>query len=216
MPLIIIITTVFNFTTIIAFIKVPSLRDKPSELLILNLCCADLITGAIFMPSVSPLYITPGHWPLGEAGCRVVASIMNMSIHGSLFSLIAISVDRFLMVYVEYPKYMKMQSYPRVYLTIGLCWTMALITVILEQGMWNWAKTLDETAASIDYSRFCLTPPRRIRWFSLSFFGVLFFLPVVTVFILSIAFLWQLSKRLKKSKGPGLSTVSRAQTQVRD
>lgn len=208
-PLISLVTTVFNLTTIVAFIKVPGLRDKPGEFLILNLCCADLLTGAAFIPTASPQYITPGHWPLGEAGCRVVTSIMNLSIHGSLFALIAISFDRFLMVSVEYPKYVKMQSYRRIYLTIGICWTLAVLTVIIEQALWEWAKTVDETAASIDYKKFCLVPPRRIRWFSLTFFAVLFFLPVVTVFLLSIAFLWQLRKRLKKNVGSGLSKAAK-------
>ena len=44
-PIIIVIGTVFNLTTILAFWKMPGLRDKPSDLLILNLSVVDLITG---------------------------------------------------------------------------------------------------------------------------------------------------------------------------
>ncbi|XP_072043155.1 allatostatin-A receptor-like [Amphiura filiformis] len=209
-PIIIVIGSMLNLTTILAFWKMPSLRDKPSDLLILNLSFADLITSMVFLPLASSVYITPGYWPLGEIGCRITTSIMNTTIHGSLFALIAISLDRFLLVYVEYPKYIKMQSYPRIYVTITIGWVLALASVVIEQGLWGYAKEIDATAALIPFDKYCLTPPRRIRWFSLSFFTTLFFVPVMTVCGLSIAFLWQLMKRLEKSKGSGSKAVARS------
>ena len=44
-PILCFLITIGNLGTIIAFWKLPSLRDKPSELLILSLSCADFITG---------------------------------------------------------------------------------------------------------------------------------------------------------------------------
>ena len=58
-PVLILTTTAMNIGTIAAFWKIPTLRDKPSELLILNLACSDLLTGLIVIPLASNLYITP-------------------------------------------------------------------------------------------------------------------------------------------------------------
>ena len=41
LPVLILTTTVMNIGTIVAFWRLPTLRDKPSELLILNLACSD-------------------------------------------------------------------------------------------------------------------------------------------------------------------------------
>ena len=217
-PIIVVIGSALNLTTIIAFWKMPDLRDTPGELLILNLSVADLITMMGFLPLASPAYITPGYWPFGETGCRIISAIKETSIHGSLFALIAISVDRFLLVFLEYPKYIKLQSYRRIYVTIAFGWTVTMATVIIEEGiMWDLAKDLDETAASIPFDKLCLSPARRIRWYSLVLFLALFFGPVVTVCGLSIAFLYQLRKRLKISRGLTSSTraAMRSNSQVR-
>ena len=124
-PLIVLITTMFNLTSLLAFTKVPAFRDKPSELLILNLCCSDLITVLGFLAPACPLYITSEYWRIREACCWAVVVFLHVSVHGSLFALIAISFDRLLMVFVEYPTYVKWQSFRRVYITIGFTWTFS-------------------------------------------------------------------------------------------
>ncbi len=104
------------------------------------------------------------------------------------------------------------------YIFIAFGWTVTMASAILEEGiMWDLAKDLDETAASIPFDKLCLSPARRIRWHSLVLFLALFFGPVVTVCGLSIAFLYQLRKRLKISRGLTSSTraAMRSNSQVR-
>lgn len=194
------LTVIGNSATIYAFWKVPGLREKPSEFLILNLSVADLMTGLLAIPLVSPMYITPGNWPLGESGCRFIVFPFNLSIHTSLGLLLAISIDRFLLVYLEYPKYLKIQSQARINFIIACCWGFAALTVVIEQSVWDVAKGLDEVAANINYDRVCLSPPRRLQSFSISFFLGLYFTPVVLVCGFSLAFLCLLRKRLIKNK----------------
>ncbi len=198
--LLIFVTALMNLGTVVAFWRVPKLRESPSELLILNLACSDLLTGMVPLPLISPSYITTNHWPTREIGCVILVLFLDISVHGTLFALLTISIDRFLLVYLEYPQYIKRVSRRNVYKVIATGWLFALATAALELGMWEKAKTLDETAASIDHSKVCLSPPRRVQSFSLSFFLVLYLFPVILVCAFSIAFLYHLRLRLKKTK----------------
>ena len=199
-------TVLGNILIMVAFWKVPGLRDKPSELLILNLSCMDSLTGLQLL-YYSPLFIA-GHWPFGEFGCRIANAIFYLSIHGSLFNLIAISVDRVRLVLLEYPKYMKMQSAFRIRMQILACWATALMTVILEHSIWNVAKQVDESAAAINFDVTCLTPPRRLKIYSRTAFIALYIVPVITVCSLSVWFIYLLRIRLEKSKRVGDSSGS--------
>ena len=202
MPLLILVIIVMNLGTISAFWKVPSLRGKPSDLFVLNLACADLLTGTTILPFMSPVYITPGVWPLGEIGCAIVHGFFfNLSICGSLLALITISIDRFLLVYMEYPHYVKTMTRRRVYKVITAGWTFTFLTAVIELSLWEKAKEVDETARSIDFDRVCLSPARRVKAFTLFFFLTLFLLPVLLVCGLSIGFLYQLQLRLQKLRG---------------
>ncbi|XP_072016312.1 allatostatin-A receptor-like [Amphiura filiformis] len=188
-----------NVGTVAAFWKMPSLREKPSELLILNLACSDLLTGMIVLPLGSPLYITPNQWPMGEIGCAIFLFFIDISVHGTLFALMTISADRFLLVYLEYPQYMKIITRKGVYKVITSGWLFALLTAVIEMACWEKAKGLNDVAGGIDYSKICLSPPRRVHNFALSFFIILYLCPVILVCTLSVAFLYQLRLRLKKT-----------------
>ena len=190
-----------NLGTIIAFWKLPSMREKPSELLILSLSCGDFITGFIVIPLFSPVYITPGYWPFKEITCRIFIFFMDLAVHVSLFSLCMISIDRLLLVLKEYPQYMKIQTHPRIQITLAIGWTISMITGFIEVSLWNIAKRLDKSAGEIDYTVYCLSPPRRMQEFALPFFLLLYLFPVLLVCGLSTAFFCLLYKRLSKSWG---------------
>ena len=206
-PTLIIVTSIMNLATIGAFWKLRSLREKPSELFILNLACADLLTGMVLLPFGSFLYITPGYWPTGETGCIVTVALFNLSIHGSLFGLTTISVDRFLLVYMEYPQYIKKVTRAKVYKVIATGWVFVVVTIVIELSLWNVAKDIDESARNIPFDFVCLSPARRVRAFSLTFFLILYFCPVTIVCIMSAAFLYQLRKRLQKNSSRRKQTI---------
>lgn len=200
-PILIIVTTALNLATIVAFWKLPTLRDKPSELLILNLSCADLITGAILLPLISPLYMVKGYWPLGENGCRMVLLFLNMGVNGSLYALVTISLDRFLLVYMEFPRYMKRVTRKTVYKVIALGWILSFCTVLCELGLWGTSKRADQSAKVINYKKFCLSPSRRVQSYALVYFPVVYFFPVILVCALSAGFFYHLLKRVKGRTG---------------
>ena len=204
-----------NILIIVAFWKLPSLREKPSEYLILNLSFVDLCTGFTLL-YISPLFIVSGYNPLGEIGCRFANASFNITVSASVFTLIAISTDRFLLVLIAYPKYLKWQSTFRIRLTIITCWTLAFLLSAIEHSIWNVAKTLSERAADIDFKIVCLSPPRRLQAYSLyGFFGV-YLGPVLIVCILSSAFFFLLWRRIQMNNRIGAASFSTQSTSLQD
>ena len=214
LPLLSLATIVLNSMTILAFWKLDKLREKPSELLILNLSCADFLTGLFVIPLWSPVYITPKHWPMGEIGCRMAISALNMAIHGSLFALLSISIDRFMLISMDYPRYVHTQTKRTIKFIIATCWCIAVATVAIEMGFWNRAMRMNKDAATIDFNQYCLSPPRRLSRFSLSFFFTLYLIPVIAVCTLSIAFLYRLHQRLQDGEKRRLRSPSSPPSQM--
>ena len=213
LPLFCFVTCIANLATILAFVKEPNLTERPSEALILSLSCADLGTGLLALPANSLSYIFPRNWPLGEAGCRVEVFFFDLTVHSSLLTVFSISLDRFLLVYLEYPQYLKHQSHGRIRKTILTCWGIAILTAILEMSLWNLAKRLDQTASKIDFSQQCLSPPRRMKAFAITLITVLYFVPILVMCGLSLAFLYLLRKRLIKHR---VTKISTSQTATRE
>lgn len=188
-----------NLAIIVAYYKVPGLREKPSDLLILNLAVTDLLQGVTMSVFTTPLYIL-GSWPYREFGCKVTVGLGDVTIVASLVTLGAISLDRMLLVSKEYPRYVKIQSRFRIKLTICLCWIIAGIPMVVEIGLWEKAKEINLEASLINFNYVCLSPPRRIRGFSFFMFIAFALLPVISVTVLSAIFFHRLKRRLKRHR----------------
>ena len=197
-PIVCILTVIGNLGTINAFRKLPELWDKPSEMLILSLACADLMTGMIVLPSFAPLWITPGYFPFGENFCRFAVFCGDLSIVAGLYDLVAISLDRFLLVFKEYPQYMKIQTERRIYTVLVVIWLWSIMWSVFDMSLWDFAiKKLDESTYLFDFTKQCGSPTKRVLQAELFVAAVA--LPVMLVGGLSAAFFYMLHKRLTQS-----------------
>lgn len=213
LPFLSVLMMLGNIAVITAFVKVPGLREKPSDLLILNLSVTDLIQGVILLVFLTPLYVSEFWWHYGEFGCKMLIAIGDFNAGASLFTLCAISLDRVLLVAMEYPRYMKLTSRFRIMLTILISWISALVPMSLEIGLWEKAKEINLIASLINFDYLCLSPSRRIQAFSSFFFFFFVFTPVIIVTTLSLVFMYFLHQRLKKNRkiaaaGPGSNSGS--------
>ena len=199
LPLLSIATIVGNAGVMLAFLKVPALQEKPSDLLILNLSVTDFFLGWIMLIFMTPYFVS-GMWPYGEIGCMIWAGSGNLLVSASLYTLCAISWDRVLLVVKEYPSYVKLQSRTRIKVTIGLCWILSLIPMTLELSMWKRAKENVFMASLINFNYICLSLPRLIKAFSLSGFFIFVLTPILMVTVLSAVFLYFLHLRLRKNR----------------
>ena len=195
-PIVSILTVIGNLGTINAFRKLPELWEKPSEMLILSLSCADLITGLIVLPSRAPTWITPGYWPYGENFCRFTVFCETITVIAGLHNLIAISFDRFLLVFKEYPQYMKIQTERRIYTYIAVIWLWPVTLGIIDTlVVWD-IKKQDEST-TIDFTRHCESPA--VGTASGIPHLVTLGIPLTSVGGFCAAFFYLLNKRLKKS-----------------
>ena len=105
MAILSLLTIFANLGTILAFWQDQTLRDKPSDLLILSLSFVDFLQGLIVMPMI----IVASYLVLGEVGCQMSFLLGDIGIANSLLHLLAISVDRLLLISMEYPRYLKFQ-----------------------------------------------------------------------------------------------------------
>lgn len=206
MSVVTLLVFVGNTGTIAAFWKVPALREKPSNLLILSLSCADLVCGVNLL-MIMPYRIT-GYWPWGKIGCQINLLIINLFAITGIFTTLAISLDRYLLISRSYPKYMKLQSRKRVKITIFAIWLYSTSFGIAEIILWDIVevKGVDETY--FDYSKVCRSPPKHAFLPAAIYFLLNYFLPVTTIEVLSTGFIIKLRRKLKKTHPVGETSMS--------
>lgn len=195
LPLIAFVTLLGNAAVMIAFYKVPVLRRKPSNLLILNLAVSDFVNGWIILAVLS-VYAILERNPYGEVGCAVAVCLNEYISLVSLTTLCLISIDRVLLVSQDYRKYMKIQSRTRIKTTIALCWVFWMILIVLELSLWQFAKKISVRARYINFEKSCIAPTKTIKAFSL-FIILTFNFPLGLITVLSLVFVYSLRKRLQ-------------------
>ncbi|XP_072037339.1 5-hydroxytryptamine receptor 7-like [Amphiura filiformis] len=192
------ITILGNVATIYAYYKERSLREKPSDLLVLNLSVADLGIGLLCMPFIISNHIC-NCWLTKEIGCRIWVILCDTFVFGGVATVIAISFDRFLLVHREYSSYLRIQNKSRIKVTIILCWLFSVIPNILDHSLWEYAKTLPN-ARVVDFRYNCLSPSREIFIVTLIISVIGSFIPLAIISSLSFSFICLLRVRLKKHR----------------
>ena len=204
-----IFTVLGNITNICAFLIDRSLRDKPRDLLVVNLSFADLGIGLFCMPFVVSNLICDC-WPTGEVGCRIFVTTADIFLISGASSLIAISLDRYLLVARDYTAYLRIQTYSRIKVTIVLCWIYALIPTIVENAAWTYGKG---HSMFVPVESRCFSPARELFSFTIFIILVGSFIPLVIISSLSFSFLLLLRKRLSKQRKVSTASANVSQAQ---
>ena len=205
-----IVTVAGNIGTIWAFRSNILLRQKPSNLLILSLSCCDLAVGASGLP-VAAVHTGLGYWPLGKPVCIISAFFSVIGVSAAMYTVTAISIDRWLLVSREYPSYLRIQSSRNVKLQIAGAWIAAILISSCETILWVVQSFSNESMAegTIDYSLQCISPVRSDPIFTLVIFALLFAIPFLVMVISTMRFVVLLRRRLRKSrKRRNMSIVS--------
>lgn len=139
-PVVIIMSvlTVFaNLGTIVAFYTDPTVRTKPSDLIILNLACADMGVGLFIMPRLA-FVKSVGRWVFGEMGCRINYMLESTLINAGMYFIILLSFDRYKMLALDYTAYVKRYNYVFIRKAVFLTWVAASLQGFVENCMWNY------------------------------------------------------------------------------
>ncbi|XP_072039229.1 histamine H3 receptor-like [Amphiura filiformis] len=188
-------TLLGNAGTIVAFYKVRSLREKPSDLFILSLSCADLIMGCVITFTV-PTYAL-GYWVWGKTLCQLFATLANIAVIAGILNTLMICWDRYLLISKEYPKYVKMQSKHRVIGIITVVWAYSVVSGFIEWIVWD-IVNIPETVYEFDFTRECRSPPKHDFIYQTQAFTLNGFLPLLGIEGLSVAFVVLLRRKLHK------------------
>ncbi|XP_072042875.1 melanopsin-like [Amphiura filiformis] len=188
-------TLIGNMATIAAFLKVTPLRQKPGNLLILNLSCADLGIGLVQIFHFPQLALKI--WPYGKYGCMLINFLINLFISAGLVTTVAISMDRFLLLSREYPKYLRIQSRKRIMCIIGGIWLYGILLGTIETLLFDMLIP-PGLHDYYDFSQDCRSPPNHNMVFALVKFIVEIFGPLLAIESFSIAFFVQLIRKLRQ------------------
>ncbi|KAH0615759.1 hypothetical protein JD844_026218 [Phrynosoma platyrhinos] len=93
-----------------------------TNLFILNLAVSDLLVGIFCMPTTLLDNIISG-WPFGSIACKMNGMIQGISVSASVFTLVAIAVDRFRSI--VYPFKQKLTVWTAVVI-IAIIWVLAI------------------------------------------------------------------------------------------
>ena len=201
------IINIANLLTIVAFMKVRTLQNHTSNLLIFALSLADFVTGIYVLLYYGIPLVFSLRPLLNEIGCMMSVPLDNIYITGNLL-LVAISIDRVLLVSKDYSKYVKMVTKFRLKLTMGICFLIGQIPSVFELSFWNYAKKNNANAATINFDDICLYPAIRLKWVSICL-SCFYYVPLFLVGTFCIIFVKRLLIRIsnKRRIGPPLQSA---------
>ena len=90
---------------------------------IVNLACADILMAALCIPFTFVANVLMLYWPFGQVMCPIVLYAQVVTVFLSAFTLVAISVDRY--IAVIYPLRPRMTT-KQAYIIISAIWMLAL------------------------------------------------------------------------------------------
>lgn len=99
-----------------------------TNLLIINLAMADLLFIVFCVPFTATDYAIP-YWPFGDTWCRTVQYLIIVCAYASVYTLMLMSLDRFLAV--VYPiASIAIRTERNTYLAIGVMWLVILVACV--------------------------------------------------------------------------------------
>ena len=148
------LTVIGNSMTLWAFHMERSLRNNPSTYFIIALTFNDLLYGIhiFFFLGIPFTFQRRYGYFFGEVGCMMTVFLNHLFVIGNLI-LLAMSVDRVLLICLKYTTYRKVLTEFRVRLAIAFCYVIGLMLGMVEMSMWEFAKKDKDVAKKLNFER---------------------------------------------------------------
>ncbi|NXC51323.1 NPFF1 protein, partial [Penelope pileata] len=109
---------------LVCFIVVKNRQMRTvTNMFILNLAVSDLLVGIFCMPTTLVDNLITG-WPFDNAMCKMSGLVQGMSVSASVFTLVAIAVERFRCIVHPFRQKLTLR---KALLTIAVIWVLALL-----------------------------------------------------------------------------------------
>lgn len=180
----------------------PGMRST-TNLLIINLAVADLLFVIFCVPFTATDYVMT-QWPFGDIWCKVVQYLIVVTAHASIYTLVLMSLDRYLAV-VHPVASMGVRTEKNALISIALTW-LAIVTTASPVAMCHgeqkyWHHSQHQSSCVFLEEDSCQRPA-----FQLSFFASSYVIPLALIcglYVRLLARLW------RNAPGQRLSAESR-------
>ena len=103
-------------------------------------------------------------------------------------------------MYKEYDQYVKLQTTRRINTYLAVIWLLCVAQGVLDIALWDFAKSVNESASRIDFTKYCLSPVKRIAAVAGTYFFTAIALSIIVIGI-SAAFFLLSAKEVKEKLG---------------
>ncbi|XP_015916626.1 allatostatin-A receptor [Parasteatoda tepidariorum] len=193
--IIVVVGLIGNTLVVLVVACNPQMRST-TNVLIINLAVADLLFILFCVPFTAFDYAVPS-WPFGEVWCRVVQYLVIVCAYASIYTLVLMSLDRFLAV-VHPITSMSIRTVRNAWIAIGIMWAIIVIACIPAlQSHGQVYYYIQEKEFSVCV--FLSNEGYNYAAFQISFFMSSYIVPLALIFILYMLML----KRLWFGVAPG-------------
>lgn len=191
-----------NALVVVVVAANPGMRST-TNLLIINLAVADLLFVIFCVPFTATDYVLT-EWPFGETWCKVVQYLIVVTAHASIYTLVLMSLDRYLAV-VHPVASMGVRTHTNAFKAIVLAWLFIVtsaIPVAICHGMKQYSNG-DRVQSSCGFLEGTWCDK---AFFYISFFASSYFVPLGLICGLYVRLLVRL---WRNAPGQRLSAESR-------
>ncbi|XP_050070365.1 allatostatin-A receptor-like [Anopheles maculipalpis] len=183
-----------NALVVLVVLSNPQMRST-TNLLIINLAIADLLFVVFCIPFTATDYVLAS-WPFGELWCKTVQYLIVVTAHASIYTLVLMSLDRFLAV-VHPIASMVIRTEKNTVLAITILWVVIITTglpVSFAHGIIRY-KHLDQV---VEQCGFLEKDSPSWPAFHIAFFLSSYVVPLI---LISVLYMWMLSRLWRSSVG---------------
>ena len=152
--LIAVVAVVGSSLVCFAILANKNLRSNPTNLFLLSLAISDLLTAILTMPFEIEFLFLQGVWKHGKIMCVTFITAYLITVLTSIFTLLAISVDRFMSLKDPLRRFRSAEfaTQARAVIIISIIWIYSIIWALLPIMGWR-LKGLEPI-----YKGFCMVP----------------------------------------------------------
>ena len=176
------VAVVGNFLVCYAVLANRNLRNNPTNLFILSFAVSDFLTATLVVPFDIESLFVDGAWNHGEAMCIIWQVVYLITIPISVYSLLAISVDRYNTLRDPLGRFRRSQfiTRKRAIIVIAIIWINSILWALFP--FMGWRKR--EESATED--GVCMLPYTRLYNILSSFLNIIFPLLITCFFYILI------------------------------
>jgi len=208
--LITVVGVIGNLIVVMVIVTRRSRRQSPTNILLLNLAVADLAFLVVCVPFTAVKYAASS-WPLGETACRVVNYLLYVTVYVTVYTLVAVSVLRYIVVVCSTSRLAGVVHRARpAAVTSAVIWALSLVGNGPTYGAFTVKSIGADVAGSYEY---CGVEDDALSVTVLAFFVVGYALPLTAISALYVLIACHVRRHRRLVAGRprgGPQSVSRA------